>query len=762
MVIKNKFKLAAAISCVLANSAVYADGSLIEEVIVTAQKRAQSAQDVPIAITSISGEDMKELGFESAADVQYQTPGLVVSYSSTNAIPNFALRGIGLNDFTAIQSSPVAIHVDEVYYGNSTLLNFALFDVERVEVLKGPQGTLYGRNSTGGAVNFFSNKPTDEFEAGVDFGIARYEAVSVEGYVSGPLSDNVSGRLSVSTVNQNGGPFEHPTLGEVGEKEKYAVRGQLLWDVSDQMTAHLTVFGGKDESDGNQYQGFPTFTNDGSLSICPSIAAGVLRPNAECSYDGSGAAQIDDDDPYTLQNGVINRDEIEAFGSTLSLSYDLGDISITSITGYNTADRKSQEDADGSLQRNIDVGYETDFEQFTEELRFAYSDDEFWTTTLGFFYSIDTLDTPRTETDLGDLFGGFRQNHAYELETESFAVFWHNEFQVRDDLTLIAGIRYTDEERSFKGGTITVDAGVGPNADGDFIASPGPLPGNYSDPSVFDSAYYSDEISFQKVSWRLGFNYDLNATTMLYASIANGFKSGGFVGDITVTDILQEPYDEETLTSYEIGIKSDLLDGSLRWNASAFYYDYEDLILALTITDNPALDLLLINDNGSDAEVYGFESDMWWAPNENLDIKFGFTYLNTEQTALETSPFQVAEDLDGSSLPYAPELSANGLIRYENTLMDSLVGTFQLDFTTRSHHYGEAQNSDIARLSGYTLFNARVGVKPDDGNWSAAVWVKNLTDKQYYQYVNDLQGLGTVLRTPGTPRTFGLDISYTF
>ena len=185
---RNKFnKLAASASSFaifLCAGDLYAQGTL-EEIIVTAQKRVQNAQDVPIAMTTLTGEEISDLGFETAADVQYQTPGLIVSYSSTNAIPNFVLRGVGLNDFTAIQSSPVAVHVDEVYYGNSTMLNFLLFDIERVEVLKGPQGTLYGRNSTGGSVNFFANQPTQEFQAGLDLGIGNY---------SSPLRRRLRGR----------------------------------------------------------------------------------------------------------------------------------------------------------------------------------------------------------------------------------------------------------------------------------------------------------------------------------------------------------------------------------------------------------------------------------------------------------------------------------------------------------------------------------------------------------------------------------------
>ncbi len=760
MFTKNKLSLSIATAAILCST--NSQSAVLEEIVVSAQKRTQSVQEVPIAVTSLSSEEIKSFGFETAADVQFQTPGLVVSYSSTNAIPNFSLRGVGLNDFTAIQSSPVAIHVDDVYYGNSTLLNFALFDINRVEVLKGPQGTLYGRNSTGGAVNFFSNKPTDEFEAGIDFGLANYESYSADAFISGPISDNLLGRLSGKITRQDGGPYDHPTIGEIGEKDSFALRGQLLWSPTDDFSAHLSIFGGEDDSDGNQYQGFPTFTNDGTLSICPSIAAGNLSPSPNCSFDGFGQSLIDDDEPFSLQNGVINRDEIEAYGGSLALSWDLGSITITSITGYNTVDRLSQEDADGSFERNIDVGYETEFTQVTEELRFANSGEGAWNWTVGLFYSTDELETPRTETDLGDLFGGFRQNHAYELETDSFAIFWHNDFRINDTVSIIAGIRYTDEERSFRGGTITVDPGSAPTANGDFIPSPGPLPVNLSDPAIFDSAFLDNTVDFQEFSWRFGANFDLNESTLLYASVSNGFKSGGFVGDITVTDILVEPYDEETLTAYEIGLKTDLFGGSVRWNSSLFYYDYKDIILALTITGNPALDLLLTNENGADADIFGFESEMWWVPTDNLNIKFGFTYLDTEQDALDTSPFQVSEDLDGSELPYAPEFSANGLMRYESSIFEQFTGSIQFDFTTRSHHFGEAQNTDVSRLSGYTLFNARVGLEPLEGNWSAALWIKNLSDKEYFQYVNDLQGLGSIIRTPGYPQTFGLDVSFKF
>ena len=754
---------ASAIAAILGASDVHAQGTL-EEVIVTAQKRVQNAQDVPIAMTTLTGEEIRDLGFETAADVQYQTPGLIVSYSSTNAIPNFVLRGVGLNDFTAIQSSPVAVHVDEVYYGNSTMLNFLLFDIERVEVLKGPQGTLYGRNSTGGSVNFFANQPTEEFQAGLDLGIGNYSSRSVEGFVGGALGDGVSGRFSFNAVNQGGGPFEHPTLGEIGQTSKQAFRGQLLWDGAEDWSAHLTVFGGSDDSDGNQYHGIASYTNDGSFEICPSVGAGSLRASRDCSFDGFGRSIADDDDPFTLQNGVVNRDAIDAFGAVLKIERDLGFGTFASITSYNTLDRKSQEDADGSVERNIDVGYETDFSQFTEELRLSSSGEDAWAWTLGLFYSTDDLVTPRTETDLADLFDGFRQNHAYELATDSFALFWHNEYAFSDTVSLVGGLRFTDETRSFVGGTINVAAGQGPTGDGDFVASPGPLPGNFSDPAVFDEAFVDDEIGFSKASWLIGLSVDTGDSTMVYGTVSNGFKSGGFVGDITLAPILNEPYDAETLTAYEIGIKADLLGAALRWNSSLFFYDYQDIILALTLTDTGelGLDTFLINENGANADVSGLESEIWWAPSDYLDIKLGATWLNTEQESIPTSPFKVSELLDGSELPYAPGFSANGLIRYERPVSTGWLGFAQFDFTARSDYFGEATNAPLTLLEGYTLYNVRLGAEPQDGAWSVNVWAKNLADEGYSQYVNDLSSLGSILTTPGLPRTYGLDFSLRF
>ena len=401
-----------------------------------------------------------------------------------------------------------------------------------------------------------------------------------------------------------------------------------------------------------------------------------------------------------------------------------------------------------------------------------------WDWTVGLYYSSDNLDTPLTETDGSAL--EYRQNHAYTLKTNSFALFLHNEVRVTDTVAVFGGLRYTDEDRRFQGGTIDsserldadgnpgtglsfadlVDKTPGPSDRGDFVpVVPGPA-------QEGDTAYLDRKITFRKLSWTIGVSADVSEKGLIYAKIANGFKSGGFVGDITVQSILEEPYDEETLTAYEIGFKSDLFDGRLRWNSAFFYYDYQDIILALNIPNASIPESpfdLLINENGANAKVYGFESEIWVVPVEGLDIKLGATLLDTKTSAIETSPFPVNERLGGNELIYAPKFSANGVVRYEKAFAGGgWLGFAQVDFTTRAKHWAESTNVPLSRIEGYTLFNASLGTRSPDGQWLFSVWSKNLTNKGYTQYINDLSGLNSVLKTPGYPRTYGLNVSYSF
>ena len=775
--LNNKFKLGLlplTIATILSGQVIAAennettinDDRKIEVISVTAQKRTQNLQQVPVAVTSISAEDIEKFGFSSASDIQFQTPGLIVSYASTSAIPNFSIRGIGLNDFTAVQSSPVAIHVDDVYLGSSTMLNFALFDIESVEVLKGPQGTLYGRNATGGAVNFATRKPTQDLEYGVSVNLANYESITTEGYISGGLTDTLSARVSLHSTEQKSGPFTHPVYGDVGKKSKVAGRFQLLWEPSDDFDARFVVYGGKDDSDGNQYQGFGALDGTGTCKLA-SDADFSFANQQQCKFgdDTNGNPVVSaDDDPYTLQSGIINRDEIDVLGTSLAMNYEFSDILFTSITAYAKADRVSQEDADGSILRLVDVGYETQYKQLSEELRLTSLAKQKLEWTVGLYVSTDELYTPLTETDQTEwAVFNYRENHTYQLDTDSIALFTQNEYHINDKLSLVAGLRYTHETRAFKGGTYDLlesdgHFGGGPNSNGDFVPGPKPLP-NLDDESSFDAvaAYTNQEITFDKWSWRLGANYQINEDMFTYVSVANGFKSGGFIGDITTQPAIEDPYDEETLTAYEVGFKADLFDYTVRWNSALFYYDYQDVILALSV-EQPGGNSIFTNDNVSDADVYGIETDITWVPAENWELRLGGTLLETEQKQLVT----VDLPIEGSDLPNAPKFSANYSVRYETELSENFVAFFQVDGTTRSKYYARAHSTPLTELEGYSLFNASVVIASNTDDWQVTLWAKNLTDETYYTYMNDLSWAGSIIKTPGTPRTYGIKFAYSF
>jgi len=736
-------------------SSANSNGNKIEVISITAQKRVQNLQAVPVAVTNITSEDIERHGFSDASDIQFQTPGLIVSYASTSAIPNFSIRGIGLNDFTAVQSSPVAIHVDDVYLGSSTMLNFALFDIEHVEVLKGPQGTLYGRNATGGAVNFYTNAPSQDLEARVSVDVANYESITTDGFINGALTDTLSARISLYNNEQKSGPYSHPVHGDVGKKSKTAARLQLLWEPNDDFDAKLSIFGGKDESDGNQYQGFAT-TGDNCTLIENADYSFATQQNCSSVAGDNGRVQALDDDPFTLQSGVINRDEIEVFGTSLSLNYEFNDLLLSSITNYSEADRMSQEDADGFTVRAVDVGYETHFKQISEELRLASLAKQPFEWTVGLYISSDELYTPLTESDYTDAFDGYRPNHAYQLDTDSVAIFTHNEYHIDDKFSVIAGLRYTHETRAFKGGTVTAVPGVGPDGNGDFVASmPPAIVPDVNDAASFNEAYLDKELTFDKWSWRIGLNYQVDANTFAYVSAANGFKSGGFIGDVTTQAALEKPYKEEDLTAYEIGVKADISD-TLRWNTSAFYYDYTDIILAVTLAGE--LNDLFINTNVSNADIYGIETDIIWIPADDWEIRFGGTILDTEQE--KVTPVQA--QIEGSELPNAPKISANFSIRYEKEISDDYLAFVQLDGTSRSDYYAKPESIELYELEGYTLLNASVVFTPMSEDWKITAWVKNLTDEQYYTYINDLSFAGAMIKTPGMPRTFGVKFSYNF
>jgi iron complex outermembrane receptor protein len=682
----------------------------LEEVTVTAQKREQSFNDVGLSVSVFSSEEIRELRMFRPEDIAAQTPNLKISETLANSIPNVVIRGVGLNDY-AVNNNPAAgIYVDEVYLVSPAMLNFQLFDLQRIEVLKGPQGTLYGRNTTAGTVNFISRKPGEEFDAYANLELGNYEFWGGEAAIGGQLTPGLSGRFAARSFQRGEGHQHNRLTGEdVGEIDRTAWRGMLNWEPNEDLSFLLNWHGGNDASDVWLTKIDNPFTSE------------------------------DDGDTDPFRSGASNASvmDIDAMGGGLTIDWSISDtLSLTSVTGVEELDRVHIEDRDASSLIMLDGEFRNDIEQLSQELRLTHVADDL-VLIGGAFYGTDEVKT-RDRFDAPDLLallglvGVTAIGNEYRQETDSWALFLHSEWQFADAWKLTAGARYTDEEKKF-GDAFTY-----------LIAGGSEIPVH---PSVFN------DYSTDNVSGKLGLDYTGFENTLVYASISKGFKSGGFQGQLTFNPDDLKPFNDETMYAYEIGTKSRLLNNSLQFNTAVFFYDYQDLQFYGGLFDSPVGTLFGITNVG-DAEVMGAEADLWWRPAEGLDLRFGAGWLDTEITRSEVGGVAV-----GSSLPNSPEWNFNAMLRYEWSLGDNLLADVMLDANYQDDVAFDIIREPVeAKEGNYWLANARVGVSSPDHRWSAYLWAKNLFDETYRtQVLFSSVGYG---ENYGMPRTYGMGLSY--
>lgn len=682
----------------------------LEEVIVTAQKREQSFNEVSIAVTVFSEQEIKELRMYRPEDVAAQTPNVKINNTLANSIPNVSIRGVGLNDY-AVNNNPAAgIYVDEVYLVSPAMLTFQLFDLQRIEVLKGPQGTLYGRNTTAGTVNFISRKPTEEFEGYANLELGNFEYFGLEAATGGQLAQGLNGRIAVQSQQQNDGhQFNRLTGENVGEVDRTSWRGMLEWQANEDLNFLFNWHGG----------------NDGSDVWLTKIDNPFVTED-----DG-------DTDPY--RSGASNASEMDmdAMGGGLIIDWSISDLlSLISVTGYEELDRTHIEDRDASSLIMLDGEFHNKVDQFSQELRLNYVSDEL-VMIGGVFYGTDDVKT-RDRFDAPDLLsllglvGADAIGNEYRQQTDSYAVFGHAEWQFAPAWMLTTGLRYTNEDKKFSDAfTYLIFGGV-------------------------ESPLYpgvSNSYDVDNVSGKVGLDYTGIENTLIYGSISTGFKSGGFQGQLTFNPDDLQPFDEETMIAYEVGAKLELLDNRMQLNAALFYYDYEDLQFYGGLFDSPVGTLFGITNVG-DAEVFGGELELWWKPTQGLDVRLGLGYLDTEITRSEVDGVAV-----GSWLPNSPELSFNGLIRYEWNLTGNLMADVMLDANYQDDVAFDIIRAPLEALEGsYWLANARLGIADVDHKWSVYLWSKNLFDETYRtQVLYSSVGYG---ENYNLPRTYGIGATF--
>ena len=807
-----KTPLAIAVAGVmLSGLAATANAAPLEEVVVTAQKHAQGVNDIGITVNAFTGDQLQDLGVSTAEDMAQFTPGLTINDTAATGVPLYSIRGIGFQDYSTGASSTVGLYFDEVNMPYTVMSRGAVFDIERVEVLKGPQGDLYGRNTTAGQINFISKKPTEEFEAGVRASYGSYETFDLEGFVSGGLTDSVQGRLAFKTTQSNEGWQESLTRNdELGEKDVNSVRALFNFDLSENASLLLNLHYIKDESDNKAptaYNGHKAGLGSVANAHLPlqdytnDLGTVITTLTATPPWFSTGDAEDADwTNSYTSPiTGITwnlrpERDN-ELKGLSAKLEWDLGGMTLTSLTSYDEFERQESNDWDGGFYNDSSNINTTDLEVFSQELRLSgETDNLLW--IVGLYYSKDEMDEYYHYFMSDSRFGNgsipfgigpfilspiLELDTKYEQETESQAIFGHVEWSITDKWRVTLGARYTEEERDWSGCTFS----AADNSLGNFLntlfgttlqaGDCGTIDDDPNSPFYIfamlgagtpNDAFhvYKDDISTEKWMGKLGVDYQLNQDVLIYATWSRGFKSGGFNGANSNTTLQLQPYEEEELTAIEVGVKSTLLDGSMQLNLAAFWYDYED-----KQEQNPAVAFvgnIAGLTNVPESRINGAELDMQWAPLEGLNVNLGIAYLDTLVEKWEATdgnlsawPNVVTFDASGLELPQSPEWSYNGLVNYQWPISGDLYLEIGADFNYKDSTSGGSQAEDATES--YTVYNARAALGDAEGTWVVQLWGRNITDEYYYPSAFR-GGNGPFVRSVGMPRTVGVTLEYNF
>lgn len=734
-------------------------GTPIEEITVTAQKREQALTDIGIAIDVVTGERLREGGASSLIDVAQFSPGLNIRGPFGDfGYPIITLRGVNTDGFIETLPQSTGVYSDGVYVSQPPMLAFRLLDLERMEVLKGPQGTIYGRNTIAGAVNFISKRPTFEPEGYVNVGYSRYSRSSVETAYGGPLTDKAAGRFAVKYVRQTDSPLTNlnPNLGDGGEIDQLSGRLSLLFTPNDNASILLQAHGGRDDSDVWPFSIIPggeDTDNDGVPDIlCDDFANGnVEAAQMNClAADpfGSGATFNDTDgDPYTNNLNAIGAHRYRSSGFIAEINWDFAGSTLTSVTGWDDFERLDDLDEDAGPTTAIDNMRRSDVNQFSQEIRLASNNEAGTRWLAGLYFSNDELEgTPSFDS-------GGRQDFSM-LETDTIAAFGQAEFPLNDDLTLIAGGRLTSIDRDFFYQT------------NGFFAIP-----------EFQAGV-NESFSDDDWSARLGLDWNVDERTLLYGSISRGFNAGTYNSQFldSAVDIL--PTDSGSIIAYEVGIKKGIADGMASIEAAAFYYDYSDLQV-IAVVPSGTIDANILT-NADSAELNGFEVQLRALAADWLDFGLGVSYIDSEfgdlltrvsGTGVGSAPpydapvFGTSDiNLKGRPFPNAPEWSVNSSARMTVPMNATWELVAQTDIIWEDEIIRDLQGTPALITEAHWNVDARVGLESTDNRWNITLWGRNLTDQTYITEAYQVLGFGFYIAGANYsyPRTWGVTVGRNF
>jgi len=704
-----------------AQAQVAAQDDSLGDIVVTAQKRAESINDVPVSMAALGGDRLNDLGYTRAQEIFQQIPN--VSFRESGGIPQLNIRGVQLNDFGNGNEPPIGYYVDEVYLGTLGGHISDIFDVERVEVLKGPQGTLFGRNTTGGLVHWITKKPTDEFEGYGAVQYGSYDQISVEGAVGGPLSQNVRGRVAVKYLRDDGWQKNLAIPGSRFSKDNnLSGRAHLDVDLSDDVTVLFNFHGSRIRGRSNAVV-LMGLRDPSNVAVSCSDARALS--GACVSVNGSPSTlknpkRVYSDIPKLVQN-------LDTLGGFARVTANLSDkVELVSISAYEYVKRFYDQDADGSTVPLFYNFQSVKARQYSQELRLSGSAEGFrW--ILGAFYYRDHK---------GDLnFGvpqvipagspGLGLRNQADIKTESWAAFGQVDVDLTDTLSATIGGRYTDESKKLR------------------------LSNDFAAPAFLDNEKISDGV----FTYRTSLNYKPAEDTLIYLSASKGFKSGAF----KTTFARQgegKAAGTETLFSYELGLKSVLIPRRLSVNLTGFYNDYKDLQVASVGERDGVPGSFLLN--VGDAKVYGMEAEATFVLFSGFDGSLGLGLLDTKIKS--ANPVY-----DGNREAMAPSFRANGLLRYTPDV-DVLSGkvTLQVNGTYMGKQFLAPENQSNLIQKSYFIAGSNISWTDQDRHLTASLFVNNIFDKAYATGGYQQLGLGFNGLFYGKPRIWGVRAGYSW
>ena len=712
---------------------------VLDQVLVTAQRRSENLQSVPIAVSALSQEVIEKQGIRNVSGVATLVPNMQLATPYGDAVPFFSLRAVTSTDVSLNQSGPIALYVDEVYKGLPALSSLQIFDVDRVEVLRGPQGTLYGKNTTGGAVNIYTKQP--DVSGGVTgdlaVGAGNLGRVTANGGVNVPLvADQLAARVAFTRTKVDGFVDNHvPGADDPNSIDDFAFRTSLRWEASEDLTVSLAY---------TQTKSSPTSYG----AIAEEIGTGGIGFGTEYYREGLGFYDTESEQPGKI--------DIENKGASLRVAWDVSDtMSFTSITSTDTGDWSALEDVDTSPFDIARGDYISDADSVSQDFRLASKGDGALEWLLGAYYYRDKVDSNTIyryyyafsgDNDgngvidcFDDFFTGCRLENNFQQERKSSAVYGQATYAFDNGFSVTGGLRYTKDKNSLD----SYRARLG-----------------YFDPAlnaeVVDAADTItappvDELNTSNWSGKLGVSYEFPSGALLYANASRGYRGGSFNGNGFYAPDEVTTAKPEKIDALEAGLKTELLDQRARLNLAAFYYEYKDQqFLDLTPT------FLQVLYNAPKSTVWGAELETVARIAEPFTLTVSLGYLDASYDEISLG----GQDLSGNRLSLAPKTTFSA--GFDWTIAEGDFGSVVVNAATRyqSKVYFDAFN----RLDqeGYWIQDARLTWRaPSEQLW-VALWGKNLGDEEYRTQRYDLSAFNFLYAQRGRPREYGIEFGYSF